>query len=71
MNRRALVVLPSLVTLLLAGACSSSAKPTPDAAATAPETAKVDAPVTVKAPFASTHRPATSRSASTGWMAWW
>jgi hypothetical protein len=52
MNRRALVVLPSLVTLLLAGACSSSAKPAPDAAATAPETAKVSAPVSVDAQLA-------------------
>jgi len=49
MNRRALAVLPSLVTLLLAGACSSSAKPTPDSAATAPETAKASAPVAVDA----------------------
>jgi hypothetical protein len=49
MNRRALAVLPSLVVLLLAGACSSSAKSAPSAAATAPETAKVSAPVSVDA----------------------
>lgn len=49
MNRRALAVLPSFVILLLAGACSSSAKSAQNAAATTPETAKVSAPVSVDA----------------------
>lgn len=48
MNRMALAVLPSLVTLLLAGACTSPAK-TATNAATGTETSKAGAPVTVNA----------------------
>lgn len=48
MNRMALAVLPGLVTLLLAGACTSPAKSAANTA-TGPETAKASAPVTVNA----------------------
>jgi hypothetical protein len=48
MNRMALVVLPSLVTLLLAGACTSPSKSAANTA-TGPETAKASAPVSVNA----------------------
>lgn len=48
MNRRALTVLSSLVTMLLTGACTQSAKPAPSVSA-GPETSKMSAPVSVDA----------------------